>query len=84
MGRHLLYARADHGAELSDLQETGVNMKTRRISKKAHAERMGDRAARRAEDARFLAASSYGSLELERLREARRKNGVGRPPRRAA
>jgi hypothetical protein len=58
-------------------------MKTRRISKEDHAERMGDRAARRAEDARFLASSSYGFAELERLREARRRNGVGRPPCRA-
>jgi len=52
-----------------------------RISKKAHAERMGDRAGRRAEDANFMIASFPEMAELKRLRAARRKNGVGRPPR---
>ncbi len=54
-----------------------------RISKKAHAERMGDRTARRAKDASFLVASYPEMAEMERLRKARRKNGVGRPPHRA-
>jgi hypothetical protein len=52
-----------------------------RISKKAHVERMGDRAARRAEDAKYAAANPSDDAKTEELREARRKNGVGRPPR---
>ncbi len=55
-----------------------------RISKEAHSERMGDRAARRAEDASFLVASYPEMAEMERLRTARRNNGVGRPPRKRA
>jgi hypothetical protein len=54
-----------------------------RVSKEEHIERMGARAARRAKDAIGLSSSPYGAASLEAVREARRKNGVGRPPRKA-
>ncbi len=56
---------------------------SQRISKEAHVKRMGDRATRRAEDASFLVASFPEMVEMDRLRDARRRNGVGRPPRKA-
>jgi hypothetical protein len=51
----------------------------KRISKEQHVERMGERAVRRAKDAHQLVMAAY-DFGLEKLREARRRNGVGRPP----
>ena len=56
-------------------------MKSKRISKTEHAERMGERAARRAKDATLVRTDYRAIAAMEKLREARRKNGVGRPPR---
>ena len=56
-------------------------MKSKRISKREHAKRMGERAARRANDAMLVKTDYRDLAAMENVREARRKNGVGRPPR---
>lgn len=56
-------------------------MKSKRISKAQHAERMGERAARRAKDATLVKTDYRDIAAMEAARAARRKNGVGRPPR---
>ncbi len=55
-------------------------MKSRRISKAEHVERMGYRAARRARDAGYLTRGPE-PYEGIRARAERARNGVGRPPR---
>ena len=56
-------------------------MKSKRISKAEHVERMGARAIRRANDVLLLKTDYRDIAAMEKAREARRKNGVGRPPR---
>jgi len=56
-------------------------MKSKRISKAEHIERMGARAIRRAHDAQRIQTDYRDLAAMEKVRKARRKNGVGRPPR---
>jgi hypothetical protein len=55
-------------------------MKSKRISKAKHIERMADRAIRRARDATRIDLDYRDLAAMQKAREARRKNGVGRPP----
>jgi hypothetical protein len=55
-------------------------MKSNRISKAKHIERMGERAIRRARDATRINLDYRDLAAMQKAREARRKNGVGRPP----
>lgn len=58
-------------------------MRSKRISKAEHVERMGARASRRAQDALGVKTDYRDLAAMEKVREARRKNGVGRPPRKS-
>jgi hypothetical protein len=55
-------------------------MKSKRISKAQHIERMGERATRRVRDASRISMDYRDLAAMQKAREARRKNGVGRPP----
>jgi hypothetical protein len=58
-------------------------MKSKRISKVEHIDRMAERAARRAQDALRVRTDYRDLAAMEMARKERRANGVGRPPRKS-